>query len=328
MRSEYTCIVAVGIAVLSALQVAAQGISPAKTKELPGGVTVQTLSNGNSVKFFPYGKAAFGNATLIFPNGRTITGTYTILATGERNASFGNGNFIDILPEGTTTLSLSNGYKAELFQNGLATLFSGNGAETVQSKNLPNGDKMLMLDGGNNVEIAPNGKAVLILPSGEKVGDNFNVSPDGTSYVTNPNGTTITRYPNGKEVVTLKNHVDIVQSLDGTVVMRGITWPGPESSELSPGLSSKLYIPGHVLLNVPDSWIFKDSPASEHVIISAECFYMTSAIVAFVPYDGKNGDGLPQIERAYSTDLMIRPTPSAYSQPGSPLVELIKENCK
>jgi hypothetical protein len=52
-----------------------------------------------------------------------------------------------------------------------------------------------------------------------------------------------------------------------------------------------------------------------------------------VPYDGKNGDGLPQIERAFLPptvpfEAMPGITQPDTAKPGSPLAELIDKNCK
>ena len=337
MRSNHSRIMAIGLAVLSALQIAAQSISPVKTEALPGGVIVQTLPNGNTVKFFPYSKAAFGNATLIFPNGSAIKGTYTVLATGERRANFPYANELDILPEGATVSRLSNGYIGESFPNGEFTLIvPGRATITVQSKNLPNGDKMLMLPGGNELEIDPGGKTTLILPSGEKVEGNFNVGLDGSTSATLPTGSTIERFPNGREVVTLRNGYNIEKSLDGTVSM-GLGSIGGEASvkfTLSPGLATQLVLPGSaVIFNIPSSWIVKDGTVSKHLVIVCGCHFRDFWIRAIVPYDGKNGDGLPQIEQAFLPptvpfEAMPGITQPDTAKPGSPLAELIDKNCK
>lgn len=326
---------AIGLAVLSALQIAAQSLSPVKTEALPGGVTVQTLSNGNKVKFFPYGKAAFGDAILIYPNGSTIKGTYTVLATGERRANFPYANELDILPEGTTTSHLSNGYIAEFFPNGESALIApGHWTMTVQAKNLPNGDKMLALPGGNELEIDPGGKTTLILTSGERVEGDFDLGADGSTITTLPTGSKIERFPNGKEVVILRNGYNIEKSLDGTVSM-GLGSIGGEALvkfTLSPGLATQLVLPGSVIFNIPSSWIAKDNTVSQHLVIVCGCHFRDFWVKAIVPYDGKNGDGLPQIEGAFSPHY----TPGAEAgitqpgtaQPGSALAELIDKSCK
>jgi len=292
-------ITVVGLAALFALPIAAQSLSPVKTETYPGGVIVQTLSNGNKVKFFPYGKVAFGNATVIFPNGSTIKGTYSVLPTGERRANFPDVNELDILPEGTTISHLSNGYIAEFFPNGEVTLILPGGTITVQSKNLPNGNKMLMLPGGNELEIDPGGKTTLILTSGEKVEGIFNVGLDGSASATLPTGSKIEWFPNGVEDVTLSNGYHIVKSLDGTVSMN-LGEQGIGSFTLSPGLSSASALGREVVIfNIPSSWIIKDGTVSNHLVIVCGCRFMDFQIRAFVPYDGKNGDGLPQIEGAF-----------------------------
>jgi hypothetical protein len=317
MKINKTDIIAVAFFALFALPIASQSLSPVKTEALPGGVIVQTLPNGNTVKFFPYGKAAFGNATLIFPNGRAIKGTYTVLATGERRANFPYANELDILPEGATTSRLSNGYIAEFFPNGESTLIVPNGTITAQSKNLPNGDKMLMLPGGNELEIDPGGKTTLILPSGEKVEGNFNVGLDGSTSATLPTGSKIERFPNGTEDVTL--------SIGGEASVK---------FTLSPGLATQLVLPGSaVIFNIPSSWIVKDGPVSKHLVIVCGCRFRDFWIRAIVPYDGKNGDGLPQIERAFLPptvpfEAMPGITQPDTAKPGSPLAELIDKNCK
>ena len=336
MKINKTDIIAVAFFALFALPIAAQSLSPVKTEALPGGVTVQTLSNGNKVKFFPYGKAAFGNAVLIYPNENTIKGTYTVLATGERRANFPYANELDILPEGTTTSHLSNGFIAEFFPNGQSTLIvPGHWTFTVQSKNLPNGDKMLMLPGGNELEIGPGGKTTLILPSGEKVEGNFNMGSDGSTSANLPSGSTIERFPNGREVVTLRNGYNIEKSLDGTVSM-GLGSIGGEASvkfTLSPGLATQLVLPGSaVIFNIPSSWIVKDGTVSEHLVIVCGCRFRDFWIRAIVPYDGKNGDGLPQIERAFLPpavpfEAMPGITQPDTAKPASPLAELIDKNC-
>lgn len=330
MKINKTDIIAVAFFALFALPIAAQSLSPVKTEALPGGVIVQTLPNGNTVKFFPYSKAAFGNAILIFPNGSTIKGTYTVLATGERRANFPYANELDILPEGATVSRLSNGYIGESFPNGEFTLINpGHWTMTVQSKNLPNGDKMLMLVGGNELEIGPGGKTTLILPSGEKVEGNFNMGSDGSTSANLPSGSMIERFPNGTEDITLSNGHHIQKSMNGTVSM------GLESVtfELSPGLASQLVLPGHIIFNIPSSWIFKDGSVSNHLVIDCGCDLKVFTIVAFVPYDGKNGDGSPQIERAFLPPTvpfkgMPGITQPDVAKPGSPLAELINKNCK
>lgn len=325
---------AIGFAVLSALQIAAQSLSPVKTEALPGGITVQTLSNGNKVKFFPYRKAAFGDAILIYPNGSTIKGTYTVLATGERRANFPYANELDILPEGTTTSQLSNGYMVEFFPNGESTLIvPGRATMTVQSKNLPNGDKMLMLPGGNELEIDPGGKATLILTSGEKIEGNFNLGLDGSTSVTLPTGSTIERFPSGREDVTLRNGYNIEKSLDGKVSidLRSIGGEASVKFTLSPGLATQLVLPDSIIFNIPSSWIVKDGTVSKHFVIVCGCHFRDFWIRAIVPYDGKNGDGLPQIEQAFfpaTSQSVPGITQPDVAKPGSPLAELIDKNCK
>jgi hypothetical protein len=337
MKTNKTDIIAVAFLTLFALPIAAQSLSPVKTEALPGGVTVQTLSNGNKVKFFPYGKTTFGDAILIYPNGRTIKGTYTVLATGERRANFPYANELDILPEGTTTSHLSNGYIAEFFPNGESTLIvPGRRTFTAQSTNLPNGDKMLVLPGGNELEIGPGGKTVLILPSGEKVEGDFDVESDGSTIATLPTGSKIERFPNGIEDVTLSNGYNIEKSLDGTVSM-GLGSIGGEAAvkfTLSPGLATQLVLPGSaVIFNIPSSWIVKDGSVSNHLVIVCGCGGRLFWIRAIVPYDGNNGDGLPQIERAFLPptvpfEAMPGITQPDTAKPGSPLAELIDKSCK
>ncbi|MGO8756669.1 MAG: hypothetical protein ACLQG3_00950 [Terracidiphilus sp.] len=336
MSSNHSRIMAIGLAVLSALQIAAQSLSPVKTEALPGEVTVQTLPNGNKVKFFPYGKAAFGNAVLIYPNGNTIKGTYTVLATGERRANFPYANELDILPEGTTTSHLSNGFIAEFFPNGQSTLIvPGHWIFTVQSKNLPNGDTMLMLPGGNDLEIDPGGKTTLILTSGERVEGDFDLGADGSTITTLPTGSKIERFPSGREDVTLRNGYNIEKSLDGTVSMdlRSIGGEASIKFTLSPGLATQLVLPGSIIFNIPSSWIVKDGSVSNHLVIVCGCRFRDFWIRAIVPYDGKNGDGLPQIERAFLPPTvpfkgMPGITQPDTAKPGSPLAELIDKNCK
>jgi hypothetical protein len=324
-------ITVVGLAVLFALPIAAQSLSPVKTETYPGGVIIQTLSNGNKVKFFPYGKAAFGNATLIFPNGSTIKGTYSVWPTGERRANFPEVNELDILPEGTTISHLSNGYIAEFFPNGEFTLIVGDGTITDRSKNLPNGDKMLMVGGGNELEVGPGGKTTLILPSGKRVEGNFNLGLDGSASATLPTGSKIEWFPNGVEDVTLSNGYIIKKSLDGTASMV-LELGGGVKFTLSPGLSSAaVWEREDVILNIPSSWIAKDAPVSRHLVIVCGCRFRDFQIKAFVPYDGKNGDGLPQIEGAFlpSTGPEAVPglTQPDTAKPGSPLAELIDKYC-
>ena len=126
---------------------------------------------------------------------------------------------------------------------------------------------------------------------------------DGSTSATLPTGSTIERFPNGKEVVTLRNGYNIEKSLDGTVSM-GLGSIGGEASvkfTLSPGLATQLVLPGSaVIFNISSSWIVKDSTVSQHLVIVCGCRFRDFWVKAIVPYDGKNGDSLPQIEGAFS----------------------------
>ena len=254
-------ITVVGLAVLFALPIAAQSLSPVKTETYPGGVIVKTLPNGNKVKFFPYGKASFGNATLIFPNGSTMQGTYSVWPTGERRASFPEMAGLDILPEGTTISHLSNGDIADFFPNGEFTLILGDGTITDQSKNLPNGDKMLMVGGGNELEVGPGGKTTLILPSGKRVEGNFSLGIGGSASAILPTGSQIEWFPGGVEDVTLSNGSTIEKSIDGTVTMNLTLGETSVKFPLRPGLSTaSAWGKEYFIYNFPSSWIVKDTP--------------------------------------------------------------------